>query len=279
MTSPAGVMRAELTFLKMSGSGNDFLVFDARAGLAPGLDLPETIVRLCARGSGVGADGVVFIEPASDALFRMRYHNADGSRAELCGNAALCSTRLAVELGLAKEGHEFRFQTDSGPMRARMEGGVPEIFFAAVSEVHPSAQGIAPLEGEERLGYALVGVPHLVIACANAEQAEVAGRGSVLRRHSSLPNGANVNFVSRSDDVWRYRTYERGVEAETLACGTGAVATAILLAEWGETADPVRLRTSSGEVLTVRLSSAAGEWYPSLSGPARIVYEGMLREY
>ncbi len=279
MTSTAGVMRAELTFLKMSGSGNDFIVFDARAGLAPELDAPETIVRLCARGSGVGADGVVFIEPATDALFRMRYHNADGSRAELCGNAALCSTRLAVDLGLAKEGHEFQFQTDSGPMRARMEDGVPEIYFAPVSEVRPSAQGIPRLEGEARLGFAVAGVPHLVIACTDAEQADVVGRGSVLRRHPSLPRGANVNFVSASGSDWRYRTYERGVEAETLACGTGAVATAILLAEWGETQEPVRLRTSSGEVLTVRLGRAGGEWHPSLSGPARVVYEGMLREY
>jgi diaminopimelate epimerase len=275
----AGVMRAELTFFKMSGSGNDFVVFDARAGLAPGLDSAETIVRLCARGTGVGADGVVFIEPATDALFRMRYHNADGSRAELCGNAALCSTRLAVEMGLTREGHEFQFQTDSGPMRARMEGGVPEIFFAPVSEIKPTAPGIPPLEGEARLGYAVAGVPHLVIACTDADQADVIGRGSVLRRHPSLPRGANVNFVSASGSEWRYRTYERGVEAETLACGTGAVATAILLTEWGKTEDPVRLRTSSGEVLTVRLDRMGDEWHPSLSGPARIVYEGMLREY
>ncbi|HUF64447.1 MAG TPA: diaminopimelate epimerase [Gemmatimonadaceae bacterium] len=279
MTYTAGVARAELTFLKMSGSGNDFLVFDARSGLAAGLDAPETIVRLCARGSGVGADGVVFIEAASDALFRMRYHNADGSRAELCGNAALCSTRLAVELGLAKEGHDFQFQTDSGLMQARMVDGLPEILLAPVTEVEPSAPDIAPVEGEERLGYAVAGVPHLVVACASAEQADVTGRGSVLRRHPSLPKGANVNFVSASGSEWRYRTYERGVEAETLACGTGAVATAILLAEWGRTTDPVRLRTSSGEVLTVRLGRAGDEWHPSLSGPARIVYEGMLREY
>lgn len=278
MTTPAGVMRAERTFLKMSGSGNDFLVFDARAGLAPGLDSTETIVRLCTRGSGVGADGVVFIEPAADALFRMRYHNADGSRAELCGNAALCSTRLAVELGLVKEGHDFQFQTDSGLMRARMKGGVPEIFLSPVSEIQPSAAAISALEGESRIGYAVAGVPHLVIACANAEQSDVIGRGSVLRHHASLPKGANVNFVSPAGAVWRYRTYERGVEAETLACGTGAVATAILLAEWGEAADTVALRTSSGETLTVRLRREGALWHPSLSGQARIVYEGMLRE-
>jgi diaminopimelate epimerase len=278
VSAPAGVIRAELAFLKMSGSGNDFVVFDARDGLARGLDAPETIVRLCARRTGVGADGVVFIEASNEALFRMRYHNADGSRAELCGNAALCSTRLAVELGMAKEGHEFEFQTDSGPMRARMTGGVPEIFFAAVAGVQPSAAGIEALQGEERVGYAVAGVPHLVIACSNAEEADVTGRGSFLRRHPSLPMGANVNFVSGSGSAWRYRTYERGVEAETLACGTGAVATAIMLAEWGRAGDEVELRTSSGEVLTVRLRRIGTEWHPSLSGPARIVYEARLRE-
>jgi len=278
VTVPAGVLRAERSFLKMSGSGNDFLVFDARAGLAAGLDSPETIVSLCARGSGVGADGVVFIERATDALFRMRYHNADGSRAELCGNAALCSTRLAVELGLVKEGHDFQFQTDSGVMRARMEDGVPEIFFAPVSEIQPTAESIDSVEGERRIGYAVAGVPHLVIGCADADRADVTGRGSVLRRHPSLPKGANVNFVSSAGGKWRYRTYERGVEAETLACGTGAVATAILLAEWGEAGDRFELRTSSGEILTVRLRREGDLWYPSLSGQARIVYEGLLRE-
>ena len=268
-------------FYKMSGSGNDFVVFDARSRLAAGLDSPEMIRRLCARGTGVGADGVVYIEPAiqaADALFSMRYHNADGSRAELCGNAALCSTRLAVELGLAQEGEEFQFETDSGRLKARMRGGVPEIDLAPVSDVQPSATQIAPAPDEERVGYAVAGVPHLVVACKDADLADVPGRGAMLRRHPSLASGANVNFVSPRGSEWRYRTYERGVEAETLACGTGAVATAILLAEWGQVSDSAELRTSSGEVLSVRLRRVGDAWHPSLSGPARIVFEGRLRE-
>ena len=118
-SAPAGA-----PFYKMSGSGNDFVVFDARAGIPAQLETAEMIRRLCVRGTGVGADGVVFIEPADGALFSMRYHNADGSRAELCGNAALCSTRLAVELGLAREGSEFEFDADSGRVRARYAGGL-----------------------------------------------------------------------------------------------------------------------------------------------------------
>jgi diaminopimelate epimerase len=273
--------RAGAAFYKMSGSGNDFVVFDARARPLAGLDSVEMIRRLCARGTGVGADGVVFIEPAveaTDALFSMRYHNADGSRAELCGNAALCSTRLAVELGLAQEGKEFQFETDAGRLKARMRGDIPEIDLAPVSDVQPSATQIAPGADEERVGYAVAGVPHLVVACKDADLADVAGRGATLRRHPSLASGANVNFVSPQESRWRYRTYERGVEAETLACGTGAVATAILLAEWGRISDSAELRTSSGEVLSVRLRRVGGAWHPSLSGPARIVFEGRLRE-
>jgi len=273
MTPAAGT-----PFFKMSGSGNDFVVFDARAGIADQLDAADMIRRLCARGTGVGADGVVFIEPAAGAVFGMRYHNADGTRAELCGNAALCSTRLAVELGLAGEGEEFEFETDSGRIRARFRGGNPEIDLAPVSDVAATAPAIPPETGEERIGYAVAGVPHLVVACADADQADVPRRGASLRRHASLPNGANVNFVSPSAARWRYRTYERGVEAETLACGTGAVATAILLAEWGRTGDTAELVASSGEVLSVRLRRLGDAWHPSLSGPARIVYEGRLRE-
>lgn len=266
-------------FFKMSGSGNDFVVFDARRGVSGDLDTPEAVRRLCARGTGVGADGVVFIEADDSALFRMRYHNADGSRAELCGNAALCSARLATELGLSRRGEDFEFQTDSGLMGARLTDGDPEIDLAPVQEVAPTAAAIAPEGEEQRIGFVLAGVPHLVVACPDAEQADVPGRGSELRRHPSLRTGANVNFVSRRGDAWRYRTYERGVEAETLACGTGAVATAILLAEWGEAeAALVQLRASSGETLRVRLRRAGEAWLPSLSGPAAIIYEGTLRE-
>jgi diaminopimelate epimerase len=268
---------AERDFLKMSGSGNDFVVFDARGGISKGLDSAATIRRLCARGTGVGADGVVFIESDDQVLFRMRYHNADGSRAELCGNAALCSTRLAVELGLATAGESFEFETDSGRMRGRLAGEDPEIDMAPVRGVVPQNSEIGLDGDEERIGFAVAGVPHLVVACPDAEQADVEGRGSALRHHPSLRSGANVNFVSSLGTAWRYRTFERGVEAETLACGTGAVATAILLAAWGRTRENlVELRATSGETLRVRLQREGDSWLPSLSGPARIVFRGRL---
>lgn len=262
-------------FFKMSGSGNDFIVLDGRSGSE--VIAPEQIRRLCARGTGVGADGVVVIENEPGADFRMLYFNSDGSRAAMCGNAALCVTRLAAKLGVAPAGG-MRFESDSGPITGRMaEGGLPEIDLALIRVVRPDA-AIERIPGERRIGFADAGVPHLVVRCDDVAEVDVNGRGAPLRTHSSLSAGANVNFVSEGPDGWRIRTFERGVEGETLACGTGAVASAVLLAEWGESAEETSLRTRSGELLVVRLKRVDGGWAPTLSGQGRIVYVGELAE-
>lgn len=274
--APVGNL-AGLEFYKMSGSGNDFVFLDGRDPRSSAVTA-DVIPRICARATGVGSDGVVFLEPHDSALFRMRYHNRDGSRAEMCGNAALCSVRLATELGIAKRGVEFEFETDSGRVRGVWRDAEPEIELAQVTEVHAEARGIDRITGEERIGFARAGVPHLVIACPDVAAADVGGRGAELRRHRSLRDGANVDFVSRTDRGWRYRTFERGVEAETLACGTGAVATAILLSAWGLAEAPVDLQTSSGEHLRVGLTKSGSTWTPRLSGPARLVFRGRLEE-
>ncbi len=265
-------------FFKMSGSGNDFIVIDARDGAGSESISPEWIRRLCARGTGVGADGVVVLEDDPGADFRMLYFNSDGSRAAICGNAALCVTRLAVEISSANAGG-MRFESDSGAITGRIgRGGLPEIDLAAVRTVRSDA-GIEPVMGEHRIGFADAGVPHLVVQCEHVDSVDVAGRGRALRRHSSLPAGANVNFVSRDANGWRIRTFERGVEGETLACGTGAVATAVLLAEWRESGEETELTTRSGERLTVRLRRVDEDnWAPTLSGEGRIVFIGVLGE-
>lgn len=266
------------TFYKMSGSGNDFVFFDARQDSPDGLDRPETVQALCARGTGVGADGVVFLEPSRMATFRIRYLNADGSLAALCGNATLCSARLAVELGGADR-KGFDIETDAGVLPARFVDGQPEIDLEPVSEVVADDERVRLAEGESRAGFALVGVPHVVIRVSDVDRVDVVGRGRPIRRDRSFRQGANVNFVSpRGDDSWRMRTYERGVEAETLACGTGAVATAILLNCWGEAGERVSIETRSGQMLHVRLSRSGELWRPSLAGDARIVYRGTLGE-
>ena len=265
-------------FYKMTGSGNDFVVFNATAGSVSHLENEEAIRSLSARGTGVGADGVVFLEKAGESDVRMRYYNSDGSEAALCGNASLCSTRLAVDLGMA-QGGGFVLHTAAGSLKARIRDGLPEVDLEPVSDVKADADDLGRRPDEARLGYACAGVPHVVVEIANIETADVTGRGSELRNHPALAEGANVNFVSkRPDGTFTYRTYERGVEGETLACGTGAVATAILLSSWGESGKETTLWTRSALPLTVTLRREKDSWLPSLRGEGRIVFEGTIRD-
>lgn len=269
-------------FYKMSGSGNDFVFVDARNERPGSLEEAAVVEAVCQRGTGVGADGIVFLLPATDksAALRMRYLNRDGSLAALCGNATLCATRLAVELGIAPPSG-FRIETDSGVLEARMESDQPEFDLPLVEDVRDCLE--TPLGvGEQRIGFALAGVPHLVVLCRDVDSVDVEERGKPLRHEPTLAAGANVNFVSRAGaerSGWLMRTYERGVESETLACGTGAASAAILLTSWGAVEGDVELWTRSGRPLRVRLRRAARGWYPSLSGAARIVFVGELGEY
>jgi diaminopimelate epimerase len=265
------------TFFKMSGSGNDFVMVDAMREPPGNLAHAETVQTVCARATGVGADGIVFLEPSESADYRMTYLNSDGSRADLCGNASLCSARLATELGIVRT-TEFRFETDGGVLGARILPEGQEVDLQPVSEVQRSLP-FRLWPGERWIGFALAGVPHLVVRVDDVATVDVVGRGRPLRHDTSLVNGANVNFVA-PDGVgsFRIRTFERGVEGETLACGTGAVATAILLSEAGEADSQISLTTRSGRVLRVRLSRSADGWRPSLSGEARLVFEGRFGE-
>ena len=272
----------ERRFWKMTGSGNDFVFFDARRGALAALQTPAAITGLCDRRRGVGADGVVFLEPGASAgaRFRMAYYNSDGSRASMCGNAALCSTRLATELG-AGSPDGFVFDSDVGPVYARLREGRPEVDLAPVRDLAPDVAAVRPLAGEQRIGFALAGVPHLVALCDDAGLVPLEERGASLRRHPAVgPAGANANFISRDrGGRWRMRTFERGVEGETLACGTGAVASAALITRWGlaDAADAVALTTASGLVVEVRFRvTADGAVLPSLSGEGRVVFEGTL---
>jgi len=265
-------------FYKMTGSGNDFVVFDSTNGAAARLENTETIKSLSARGTGVGSDGVVFLEGLGQGDVRMRYYNSDGSEATLCGNASLCTTRLAVELGLAQAGG-FLLHTAAGALRARIRDNLPEVDLDPVTEVRPDSSDLGMRRGEARLGYARVGVPHVVVEIPEIEAADVLGRGPELRNHPALRDGANVNFVARKPDgSFSYRTFERGVEAETLACGTGAVATAIMLSDWGESSRETVLWTRSALPLTVSLKRDGDAWLPSLRGEGRIVFEGEIRD-
>ena len=158
-------------FWKMSGSGNDFVFLDGRVPGVETMETPEAIGRLCSRTEGIGADGVVVIELHDTTEFSIRYFNRDGSRGELCGNASLCSSRLAVQLGFAKPGG-FQFSTDIGAISGRLIGGEAEIDLQPARGLSPDA-GIALEPGEQRIGFVDTGVPHLVVLADDAESVEV----------------------------------------------------------------------------------------------------------
>jgi diaminopimelate epimerase len=268
-------------FWKMSGSGNDFVFVDGRSQPADQFENTDVVSAICARGTGVGADGLVILSnpTRSEADLRIRYFNADGSMAELCGNATLCTSSLAVRLG-AVDPAGFALETGTGILRARIRSGEAEFDLPEIVETATDVDAIKLLGVEERLGFASVPIPHVVIRVPDVSAYDVVARGREVRHHESLEHGANVNFVSRRPSGgWRIRTYERGVEDETLACGTGSVATALMLRLWGEAGEEVELETASGRVLSIRSAeSSSGGWQTSLRGEGRLVFEGELRD-
>jgi diaminopimelate epimerase len=268
-----------MKFFKMSGSGNDFVFIDGIGQpeqTSVALD-PDFVRTVCAPHTGVGADGLAVLLPDDELEFSLAYFNRDGSVGELCGNASLCAVRLSNELGLAQQSG-LRFRTPAGIITGRLRDGRPEVDLQAVQGLRSDA-GIPRQAGEQALGFADSGVPHLVVRAHRVDGVPLATRGPELRHHASLPAGANVNWVAQDAlGSWEIRTYERGVEDETLACGTGAVAAAALLQAWGESGDSTTLRTKSGQPLQVNLRSVDGQTVPTLAGEGRIVFEGTIRE-
>lgn len=262
-------------FYKMSGSGNDFIFLDGRASPVASWSR-EAIQAVCRPHTGVGADGVAVVEPGSKAgAVRLHYFNSDGGRADLCGNAALCATRLASWLELAPAGGVI-LETDAGIHQARClegPGERAEVGLGRASKV--TSPAVELVAGERQARLATVGVPHLVVFVDNLSGVDVANRGRALRRHAALgPAGANVDFLARQPDgSWAMRTYERGVEAETLACGTGAAASAAVVRDTGEAVLPWTVRTASGCQLGVRNGTDGLLW---LSGEGRMVFRGIL---
>jgi len=270
-----------LQFYKMTGSGNDFVFLDGRR-VPPAAWSVDSIRRLCDRRSGIGGDGLVVLTPEGDGGARMVYYNADGSRAGMCGNAALCSTRLAARLGIAPT-EAMELHTDTGVLKTRCVGPGWAAELLLPDFPLPEEQTL-PLEpGELWMVLCSVGVPHVVIMVEDVAAVEVERRGRALRHHPAFaPGGANVNFIGRVNDPagaagWRLRTYERGVEAETLACGTGTVGAATALAARGLTELPVRIASWGGNVFSVagRIDGTLMS-EPWLCGEGRLVFEGVV---
>ncbi len=267
-----------IVIYKMSGSGNDFVMADGRTQPLERWT-PELIRQVCARGTGVGADGLAVLEPGSrPRAVRFHFFNADGTRAPMCGNGALCATRLAawLELGPADG---LILETDAGDVEGRCLPGDDERAEIVAPPVGALSEPAIELgAGEGSIHFTTVGVPHLVVRVDDLAAVPLLQRGGELRAHPALPDGANVNFVADGSRGWAMRTYERGVEAETLACGTGAVASAAVLVRGGEAEPPLEIGTASGAVLTVSANLAPDRSLerPMLAGQARLVYRAVL---
>lgn len=246
-------MRKGIPFSKINGSGNDFLLIDNRQGIMRGTDLPVFVGKVCDRSRSLGADGVIFIEKSRGADFRWKFFNADGSRAEMCGNGGRCAARFAAERKIA--GRIMGFETDAGLIRAEVSGRRVKL---QMTPPHGLALSRSLTLGGKKITYSFLntGVPHAVLFVRDLEKIDLMGTGRGIRTHRVFaPRGTNVNFVRVGNGEVRIRTYERGVEGETLACGTGAVAAGILSALHGHVSPPVRVLTRGGEALTIHFDT------------------------
>jgi diaminopimelate epimerase len=275
-----------IRFTKMSGSGNDFIVIDNRAGLIDA-DRSRDLVRLaCRRKLSVGADGLILIENDPEVDFKWRFFNADGSEAEMCGNGARCAARFAYLKGIVTR-TDLSFRTLAGVIRAQISGVRVK---TRMTPPH-SMQTDFTLDLEQKpfcLHFVNTGVPHVVCLMESEtalQSADIFNWGRGFRFHPRFqPAGSNVNFaVVRDPHHMSIRTYERGVEAETLACGTGSIAAALIAAAKGMATSPVDVQTMSGETLTIYFIGPSRQdtlefEEVHLEGDARVVYEAELWE-
>lgn len=270
------MIEENLVFYKMHGSGNDFVLFDLRQVKVAEQEMEAWAKKLCARGFGIGADGLIFLEPEEDtgASYKWHFFNADGSRAEMCGNGSRCAAWLAVKLGLAPKEHTFL--TDAGLIKAQVIGE-DEVKVQLTPPKDLQLNILLDLENKEwKVHFVNTGVPHCVVFREDVQTTEVANLGRTIRFHSHFqPAGTNVNFAQVVDrKKILLRTYERGVEVETYACGTGAAATAYVAFNLGLVDSTVELITSGQEKLIISIEREN----LFLQGKAVLVYKGYLNK-
>jgi len=275
-----------ISFAKLSGTGNDFIIIDHREPFISQEDQPEFARLVCRRRFSIGADGLILIENSSTADFRWQFFNGDGSRAEMCGNGARCAARFAYEKEIAPAA--MRFETTAGEIEAailKTSGESVKIRLTGPEDLRlniPMSIGNV----EQSLHFINTGVPHTVILVNDAGMVPVADWGREIRFHETFqPAGANANFAQvLPGDTLMVRTYERGVEGETMACGTGAVASALVTALLDQANPPVTVITSGGEQLIIHFSVIANgnerhldlDSGIYLEGPAYSIYEGKM---
>ncbi|MEI7908113.1 MAG: diaminopimelate epimerase [Verrucomicrobiota bacterium] len=271
-----------LHFYKMNGAGNDFIVVDNRdLSLSDALDA-DTIAALCDRNRGIGADGLLAIEPArAGADFRFRYYNADGYEAEMCGNGARCFGRFTAHLG-EKMLKRVTFETQVGTLAAEMIGDDVRIAMSEPKDLKLDSGASEP-GVDAPLHFINTGVPHVVTFLDSPEALDsfdVATHGSAIRQHPDFaPAGTNVNFAAvLAPGHIAIRTFERGVEDETLACGTGMVASALIHHLLSGAASPIRVDVEGGDTLAIGFEKSGAQAFKNvtLTGPADFVFEGEI---
>ncbi|MDB6023506.1 MAG: Diaminopimelate epimerase [Pedosphaera sp.] len=265
-----------LEFTKMNGAGNDFVLIDNRAQKVK--LSPAQVVRLCHRQRGVGADGVMLLIPCASgkADWAWDFYNSDGSIAEMCGNGARCFARFVQKLTGARG--KLTFETGAGIISAEFYGERVTVSLTQPKDLKLE-QKVALSTGTQPIHSLNTGVPHAVLFVPDADEAMVQQLGQEIRRHTHFaPKGTNVNFVQRlGQGSIRVRTYERGVEGETLACGTGVTASALISAKLHQFTSPVKVQVQGGDQLEVSFKQSNGEFTDvQLTGPADFVFDGKL---
>ena len=268
-----------IPFTKMSGVGNDFIVVDNRDGILNEIGVYEFARRVCTRRISLGGDELMVIEPpTSGGDFSMRTINPDGAEVKMCGNASRCVARYAYTRGLA--GAKMTIDTLGGPVVAWVEDDEVRVQLQITSR--PALNHTLTAEGETYTVHTveISGAPHAVVylqEVAHAPGGLIQRLGAAIRHHADFPQGINVNFMQVLDRraLWQ-RTFERGVEGETLACGTGAAASSVISALHGRVDSPVRVHVLGGElsVSFERRGDAFTEL--DLGGGARFIAEGTL---
>ncbi len=269
----------QIDFYKMSGSGNDFILIDNRDSKLNGYNPSKLATSLCRAKYSVGADGLIIIESSDRFDFKWHFFNADGTKAEMCGNGARCVARLAYILGICSD--KLNFETEAGIIKAEVERDLVKLEMPIPKKIHLN-KTLKIDEKQIAFHFINTGVPHTVIFSEkDLENIEVKQLGKGIRFHPHFqPSGTNVNFVKKvSENSVKIRTYERGVEDETLSCGTGAVAASLISHCLNMVNSPVKVYTKSGEFLEVSFIAEIGGFKEVfLKGEARLIYQGKLFE-
>ncbi len=265
-------MAKEISFTKMVGAGNDFIVIDNRTGVVAARS--RAAKKWCDRKNSIGADGVLFLEKSRQANFQMRIVNSDGSEAEMCGNGIRCIAKFAQDQKLV--GKKFKIQTIAGIIDVEIKGAIVKARMVDPKDMKLNLN-ILLNDQSAAMSFVNTGVPHAVCVVKSLKAVDVDGLGRAIRTHDYFkPRGTNANFIQfnldRSIDI---RTYERGVEGETLSCGTGSTAGALIAAATKDLPSPVLVRTKSGETLKIYFSKEGQNFHDVyLEGPVQKSFEG-----